>query len=176
MVLNANDEFTASIAARCKAEVITAGVGRGDVRATIHESSAQGSRFTLNFDGGAKVEILLPVPGEHMVGNAALAAACAWHHGVAPDAIAAALSAAQVTKGRLQVKHWRGVVFLDDCYNANPDSMRAGLKTLAGMQVAGRRVAVLGRMGELGAARRAGAPGGGRVRRGGPRGCRLHRR
>jgi UDP-N-acetylmuramoyl-tripeptide--D-alanyl-D-alanine ligase len=150
VILNANDDCTPGIAARCKAEVITAGVGRGDVRATIHESSAQGSRFTLNFDGGAKVEVLLPVPGEHMVGNAALAAACAWHHGVSPDAIAAALSSAQVTKGRLQVKHWRGVVFLDDSYNANPDSMRAGLKTLAGMKVAGRRVAVLGRMGELG--------------------------
>jgi UDP-N-acetylmuramoyl-tripeptide--D-alanyl-D-alanine ligase len=150
VILNANDEFTPSIAARCRAEVITAGVGRGDVRATIHESSAQGSRFTLNFDGGAKVEMLLPVPGEHMVANAALAAACAWHHGISPDAIAAALSAAQVTKGRLQVKHWRGVVFLDDSYNANPDSMRAGLKTLAGMNVEGRRVAVLGRMGELG--------------------------
>ncbi|MFZ4767632.1 MAG: glutamate ligase domain-containing protein, partial [Roseimicrobium sp.] len=86
----------------------------------------------------------------HMVGNAALAAACAWHHGVAPEAIATALSSAAVTKGRVQVKHWRGIVFLDDSYNANPDSMRAGLKTLAGMRVTGRRVAVLGRMGELG--------------------------
>jgi UDP-N-acetylmuramyl pentapeptide synthase len=42
------------------------------------------------------------------------------------------------------------VVFLDDSYNANPDSMRAGLRTLAAMNVAGRRVAVLGRMAELG--------------------------
>jgi UDP-N-acetylmuramoyl-tripeptide--D-alanyl-D-alanine ligase len=150
VVLNANDEYTPSIAARCKAKVITAGVGQGDVRATIHESGAQGSRFTLDFGGSDKVEVSMPVPGEHMVANAALAAACAWHHGIAPAEIAAALNAAQVTKGRLQVKHWRGVVFLDDSYNANPDSMRAGLKTLAGMQVAGRRAAVLGRMGELG--------------------------
>jgi UDP-N-acetylmuramoyl-tripeptide--D-alanyl-D-alanine ligase len=96
------------------------------------------------------LKISLPVPGEHMVANAALAAACAWHHGVPPEAIAAALSSAQVTKGRLQVKRWRGVVILDDSYNANPDSMRAGIKTLTGMSVAGRRAAVLGRMGELG--------------------------
>lgn len=150
VVLNANDDFSATIAARCKAKVITAGVGCGDVCATIHESGAQGSRFTLDFAGNAKVEVSLPVPGEHMVANAALAAACAWHHGITPEAIAAALSGAQVTKGRLQVKHWNGVVFLDDSYNANPDSMRAGLKTLAGMGVAGRRAAVLGRMGELG--------------------------
>jgi UDP-N-acetylmuramoyl-tripeptide--D-alanyl-D-alanine ligase len=150
VVLNANDEFSDAIAARCKARVIRAGVGLGDIRATIHESSAQGSSFTLDFAGSACVKITLPVPGEHMVGNAALAAACAWHHGVSPEAIASALSAAQVTKGRLQVKHWRGVVILDDSYNANPDSMRAGIKTLTGMSVAGRRAAVLGRMGELG--------------------------
>lgn len=150
VVLNANDDFTPTIAARCKAKVITAGVGCGDVCATIHESGAQGSRFTLDFGGTAKVEVSLPVPGEHMVANAALTAACAWHHGISPEAIAASLSAAQVTKGRLQVKHWKGVVVLDDSYNANPDSMKAGLKTLAGMAVTGRHVAVLGRMGELG--------------------------
>jgi UDP-N-acetylmuramoyl-tripeptide--D-alanyl-D-alanine ligase len=150
VVLNANDEFTSSIAARCKAKVVTAGIGEGDVKAVIHESGANGSQFTLEFGADDKVEVSMPVPGEHMVGNAALAAACAWHHGIAPAEIAAALSSAAVTKGRLQVKRWRGVVFLDDSYNANPDSMRAGIKTLAGMKVAGRRVAVLGRMGELG--------------------------
>lgn len=150
VVLNANDDMTPSIAALCKAKVITAGVGCGDVCATIHESGAHGSRFTLDFAGTARAEVALPVPGEHMVGNAALAAACAWHHGIAPESIASALAGVQVTKGRLQVKHWHGVVFLDDSYNANPDSMRAGLRTLAGMSVAGRRAAVLGRMGELG--------------------------
>lgn len=150
VVLHANDEFTSDIAARCRARVITAGVGRGDVCATVHSSAATGSRFTLDFKGTASVEVSLPVPGEHMVGNAALAAACAWHYGVSPEEIAVALGGAAVTKGRLQVKHWQGVLILDDSYNANPDSMRAGLRTLAGMAVAGRRVAVLGRMGELG--------------------------
>ncbi len=150
VVLNANDDYTPKIASRCMAKVITAGVGLGDVCATLHASGAEGSQFTLDFCGKARVEVSMPVPGEHMVGNAALAAACAWHHGVAPQEIAAALGAAQVTKGRLQVRHWRGVVVLDDSYNANPDSMRAGMRTLAGMKVSGRRAAVLGRMAELG--------------------------
>lgn len=150
VILNANDDFTPSIAARCKAKILTAGVGAGDVCATLHESGAEGSRFTLAFPNGKQVDVTLPVPGEHMVGNAALAAACAWHHGVTPEEIAEALSSAQVTKGRLQVKRWRGVVVLDDSYNANPDSMKAGLKTLAAMKTQGRRAAVLGRMGELG--------------------------
>ncbi len=150
VVLNANDEFTASIAARSKAKVITAGIGLGDVCATITESSAAGSRFTLNFSGQSIVAAFLPVPGEHMVSNAALAAACAWHYGIAPEEIAAALSEVQLTKGRVQLKIIKGVSFLDDSYNANPDSMRAGLKTLMGLQIEGRKVAVLGQMGELG--------------------------
>jgi UDP-N-acetylmuramoyl-tripeptide--D-alanyl-D-alanine ligase len=60
------------------------------------------------------------------------------------------LSKGRITKGRLEPKSWHGVKILDDSYNANPDSMKAGLATLAGLESAGRRVAVLGRMGELG--------------------------
>jgi len=150
VVLNANDEFTEDIATRCVAMVIRAGVGTGEVKATILESTAEGTRFSLNFGGKADAELVLPVAGEHMVGNATLAAACAWHHGVSPQDIADALGEAKLTKGRLQIKKVEGVTFLDDSYNANPDSMRAGLKTLAGIQVPGRRFAVLGRMGELG--------------------------
>ncbi len=150
VILNANDAFTPAIAARCRARVITAGIDAGEVRATVLDSGAHGSRFELDFEGKARVSVSLPVPGSHMVGNAALAAACAWHHGVSAEDIAAALGAASLTKGRLQVKTWHGVVFLDDSYNANPDSMKAGLKTLQTIQVPGRRVAVLGRMGELG--------------------------
>jgi UDP-N-acetylmuramoyl-tripeptide--D-alanyl-D-alanine ligase len=150
VVLNANDEFTASIVARSKAKVITAGIGAGDVCATITESSALGTHFTLSFAGQHEVSAFLPVPGEHMINNAALAAACAWHYGISPEVIANALSEVQLTKGRVQLKIVKGVSFLDDSYNANPDSMRAGLKTLAGLRIEGRKVAVLGRMGELG--------------------------
>ncbi|MEY4483338.1 MAG: hypothetical protein RL693_790 [Verrucomicrobiota bacterium] len=151
VVLNANDEFSGALASRNKGRTLLAGIARGDVTASISESGASGSTFTLDFPGATQVEVRLPVPGEHMVGNATLAAACAWHYGVPPEAIADILSKVEITKGRLQVKHWHGVTFLDDTYNANPDSMRAGLKTLAGMNVSGRRIAVLGRMGELGA-------------------------
>lgn len=150
VVLNANDDYTTSLALRSKGKVLLAGIAKGDVSASISESGVQGSTFTLDFAGTNQVEVHLPVPGEHMVGNATLAAACAWHYGVTPEQIAGVLSKVEITKGRLQVKHWHGVTFLDDSYNANPDSMRAGLKTLAGMNVSGRKIAVLGRMGELG--------------------------
>src|SRR5262249_18135794 len=51
---------------------------------------------------------------------------------------------------RLQVKEIRGVQFLDDSYNANPDSMKAALRTLVELDADGRRIAVLGEMRELG--------------------------
>lgn len=149
VVLNANDDFTASIASRCKARVVTAGVGRGDVSAIDLKPAADGTTFTLDF-GGERAAAHLPVPGEHMVGNAAMAAAAGWQHGIQPAAIADALRHVQLTGGRLETKHLGGVTFLDDSYNANPDSMRAGLRTLAALRATGRRIAVLGRMGELG--------------------------
>ncbi len=149
VVLNANDEYTTSISARAKARIVTAGVNGGDVSAIDLKREADGTSFTLDF-GGEKVASYLPIPGEHMVGNAALAAAAGWKHGIAPDEIAAAFREVRLSGGRLETKRIRGVTFLDDSYNANPDSMRAGLRTLAGLDGKGRRVAVLGRMGELG--------------------------
>ncbi len=151
VVLNANDESSPSIGRRSKARIVTAGIGCGDVSAIVHESDETGSRFDLNFSDGSSVETHLPVPGRHMVANATLAAACAWHYGVPPLEIADALRSVKLTHGRMQVKRVCGVMFFDDSYNANPDSMRAGLKTLATMTASGRKVAVLGRMGELGA-------------------------
>lgn len=151
VILNANDDMTPSLAKRSAAEVVTAGVGAGDVRATILESRAEGTRFEIDFAGTAKVEAFLPVPGVHMVNNAVLAAACGWKVGIKPEDIAAALSEVSLTKGRVQLKLANGISFLDDTYNANPDSMRAGLTTLKSIAVPGRRIAVLGRMGELGA-------------------------
>ncbi len=149
VVLNANDDFTPAIAARCNARVVLAGIAKGDVAAHDLKASAEGTSFTLDFSG-TRTDAFLPVPGVHMVANATLAAAAAWKAGISPQDIAAALSSAKLTKGRLETKHVNGVVFLDDSYNANPDSMKAGLRTLADLSSAGRRIAVLGRMGELG--------------------------
>lgn len=150
VVLNANDKYTPVIARHCQGTVATAGVGCGDVRATDLRADGTGTSFILDFSG-EKIEARLPILGEHMVGNAALAACMGWRQGIAPADVVDALNQARLTGGRVEPKVIRGIRFIDDSYNANPDSMIAGLRTLSGLGDSGsRRVAVLGRMGELG--------------------------
>ena len=85
-----------------------------------------------------------------MVGNALLAVAAGILCGISLEESVAALRGATLTGGRLSVLNRNGVTILDDTYNANPESMSAALETLASTGVGKRRIAVLGRMGELG--------------------------
>ena len=93
----------------------------------------------------------LSLRGLHNVGNACAAAAVGRTMGMSLSVIARALSAAQPESGRAQVlRTAAGVTVVDDSYNANPDSMRASLNTFAALKVDGRKIAILGDMGELG--------------------------
>jgi len=97
----------------------------------------------------AELEVALQVPGEHNVMNALAAVAAAFALDVSHRSIVAGLSGFTGVKGRLQRKPaLHGSTFIDDTYNANPDSVKAALAVLA--QQAGRKVLVLGDMGELG--------------------------
>ncbi|MHB1143396.1 MAG: UDP-N-acetylmuramoyl-tripeptide--D-alanyl-D-alanine ligase [Thiobacillus sp.] len=97
----------------------------------------------------AEFEVALQVPGEHNVMNALAAAAAAFALDVSHRSIVTGLSGFTGVKGRLQKKPaLHGSTFIDDTYNANPDSVKAALAVLA--QQAGKKVLVLGDMGELG--------------------------
>ncbi len=150
LILSAHDEFTPGIAARTKADVVLAGIGIGEVFASELRPHFSGTKFRLHADGRS-VEAEISVPGEHMVRNAVLAAAAGRVFGLSLEECAAGLSKLRLTKGRLEQKVIRGIQILDDTYNANPDSVGAALRTLSSMPAAGRRIAVLGRMSELGA-------------------------
>ena len=149
LVMDANDAYTASISERTKARTMLCGIDEGEVRATGIRFDGMGSHFQL-CAGGETVQAQIAVPGEHMVRNALLAIAAGIIFGITPAECAAGLANVHLTKGRLEQKNIRGILVIDDTYNANPDSMVAALRTLAQMPAGGRRIAVLGRMGELG--------------------------
>lgn len=151
LILPAADPFTSSLARRTRARVVTAGFEQGEVRGAGFEQDFNGSRFTVSA-GSESAAMSLPAPGMHMALNALLAIAAGLACGLPLAKCALGLSDAALTHGRLQSRAIGDRQFLDDTYNANPDSMLAALETLAQMPAAGRRVAVLGRMGELGAA------------------------
>jgi UDP-N-acetylmuramoyl-tripeptide--D-alanyl-D-alanine ligase len=149
VVLNTDDPFSEAIAARTRAKVIFAGTTGGTVRAIEIRQSAEGSEFTI-VEGAHRCRAQLPVAGSHMVQNALLAVAAGRAFGLSIEECAAGLAAAPLTKARLQIKEIGGVQFLDDSYNATPDSMKAALRTLVELNTDGKRIAVLGEMRELG--------------------------
>jgi UDP-N-acetylmuramoyl-tripeptide--D-alanyl-D-alanine ligase len=150
VILNRGDEFADAIARRTSARVIFAGVDRGEVQAREIVQTAEGAEFTI-LEGAHRCHAVLPVPGLHMVQNALLAIATGRVFGLSLEECAAGLAAAPITKARLQIKNIGGVQFIDDSYNANPDSTKAALHTLVELETDGQRIAVLGQMAELGA-------------------------
>ena len=157
VVLNADDPAVAAMANVTKARVVRVSrTGPSDIWAgpvTLDELARP--TFTLHA-GAASTEVTLGVYGDHQVSNAMCAAAVALECGAGIEQVAAALAGTgPVSRHRMQVTtRADGVTVIDDAYNANPDSMRAGLQALAwiahGPDEPRRSWAVLGEMAELG--------------------------
>jgi UDP-N-acetylmuramoyl-tripeptide--D-alanyl-D-alanine ligase len=130
------------------ARLITYGLAaHAEVRPeTLEDLGPEGSRFTVK--GFPPVHLRLV--GAHQVANALAAIAVARELRLDPEAVATALAAHRPLKGRMQVERAAGATLLVDTYNANPDSMKAALATLATWPGSTRRIAVLGDMRELG--------------------------
>lgn len=120
-----------------------------DVRGIVRQHGLDIAIHLATPQGEAEVE--LQVPGRHNARNAVAAAAACLAAGLPLAAVVAGLAAFAGVKGRLQRRAGRnGAVVLDDTYNANPDSVRAGIDVLA--STIGRKILVLGDMGEIGEA------------------------
>ncbi len=98
--------------------------------------------------GEEAFEVLVPMPGRHMVYNALAAAAVGRVYGLTTEEIKRGIESLEAISGRFKMIETENFLIVDDCYNANPMSMKASLDVL--QDGAGRRVAILGDMGELG--------------------------
>jgi UDP-N-acetylmuramoyl-tripeptide--D-alanyl-D-alanine ligase len=148
-VINADDayaELWRAMAGHCR--IFTFGLDQpADVSARWH-GDALGSTLQLQTPLGT-AELKLTLAGRHNVMNALAATAAALAMGVGLEAVVAGLEGLQSVSGRLQIRQGlNGSTIIDDSYNANPTSLRAGIDVLA--SCAGQRYLALGDMGELG--------------------------
>ena len=152
LVINTDSEWTSHVTRRARAEVVRVGFGAdNDWQAASVSQNETGLTFRVNaplpkFTGAYQVGLL----GRHQAVNALLAIAVGAELGLNPEEVRRGLERCAPPKMRLQIWEAHGVRVLDDCYNANADSMLAALQTLHDLPTRGRRIAVLGDMAELG--------------------------
>ena len=146
LVVNGDDPPLLEAVAGCAGRVVTFGLGEAnDYRAVDVTTDFDGVGFTLD---GRPVRV--PMLGRHNAINALAALAVCDVLGVPAEHAIAALATATGPEMRLEVVEVNGVKVLNDAYNANPASVAAALETLRDLPHAGRKVAVLGEMLEMG--------------------------
>ena len=151
-VLNADDELAMAMKERSAAEILTFGFG--------HESQVRGQDVSLDSDArpsfeishaGGRQGVQLQSPGRQQVPNALAAAAVGIALGLSLADCAAGLESAKGSPFRMEVTTQGGITFLNDAWNAGPDSVAAAIETCSAMRrPGGRLIAVLGFMAELG--------------------------
>lgn len=148
-VLNADDVFYPLWKNLAKdKKIITFGLNQPSDVTAAYQLQDTHSEIQLKTLSG-EVALNLPVPGLHNVMNALAASAAALAVGISLSAIGQGLAAYQGAKGRLQsFKGFNGALVIDDTYNANPMSMKVAIDVLSAK--AGKKILVLGDMGELG--------------------------
>lgn len=113
----------------------------------LMENSIEFSVKENDFDINEKIAVM--VPGKHSVINSLLAAMCARLFKLTYNEIRLGFKNLETTKMRLEIIQGKKFKIINDCYNANPDSMKAAIDVLYGFD-GNRKIAVLGTMGELG--------------------------
>lgn len=152
LVLNGDDPFLrkAVLPAHVRPVWFSLGDENADVCALDVRQEGDGMAFTLVDKKAGRFPVVIPAMGKHNVANALAAYAAAASLGLDPKGIIAGLADFQQTGMRQKVVHAKGMDVIEDCYNANPDSMKAAL-TMFKEYPAKKRYALLGDMLELGA-------------------------
>ncbi|MBR1390512.1 MAG: UDP-N-acetylmuramoyl-tripeptide--D-alanyl-D-alanine ligase [Lachnospiraceae bacterium] len=158
VVLNGDDDMLAKVETVAGKTPLFYGTAQNRLRDTevwadqIENHGLEGIDFVLHTPVGEQ-PIHIPIPGIHNVYNALAAATVGLRMNLSPEEIRQGVSDAAAISGRTNVLHVRDMTVIDDCYNANPVSMKAALDVLS--NTVGRKIAVLGDMGELGTEERA---------------------
>ena len=153
VILNADDERVAAMrsVAADGVRVVTYGIfAAADVRAEALRCTADGSQFMVTW-ANERHDYMIPLAGRHNISNALAALAAGFVLGLTPQEMQAGLLHLAASKMRYEVHEVGAWRFINDAYNASPSSMRAAIETTAALY-AGRKIAVLGDMLELGAA------------------------
>ncbi|HBP90133.1 MAG: UDP-N-acetylmuramoyl-tripeptide--D-alanyl-D-alanine ligase [Nitrospira sp.] len=151
-ILNADDRYFEKFSRKAKGSVISFGLSaRADVRAADLAWNGRQTEFRLflphrKMAKRASVRIM----GSHNIANALAGAAVGCALGLSGDDIVSGLGKFRPAPMRSEIRRWGGVLYLYDCYNANPASVKAALELLVGLNSSRRTIAVLGDMLELG--------------------------
>lgn len=150
IILNGDDDKLAAVQEARGIRPVTFGLdSRREVYADgIRSRGLKGTACTIHTPQGT-FEVLIPVPGRHMVYNALAGTCVGLAYGLTTEEIQRGIESLKPVSGRFHIIETKRYTIVDDCYNANPVSMKASLEVL--QEGEGRRVAVLGDMGELGA-------------------------
>ena len=152
LVLNGDDPFLNNVRDSLTCRVATFAVDNDSCDVTAREISCKTfpSTFTIRDKEHGSFYVTIPCSGIHAVKDALAAYTLATRLGLDPGTCASALSEYAPSGMRQRFRTVRGITVIEDCYNANPDSMEASLKTLADLPCNGIKIAVLGDMLELG--------------------------
>lgn len=113
----------------------------------IKNCGLKGTKCRIHTPSGS-FEVLIPIPGRHMVYNALAGTAVGHIYGLTAKEIKDGIESLQPLSGRFHIIETGDLTVIDDCYNANPVSMKSSLGIL--VDGLGRKIAILGDMGELG--------------------------
>ncbi len=129
LVLNGDDPFLrkAALPTHVRPVWFSLGDENADVCALDVRQEGDGMAFTLCDKAAGRYEVTIPAMGRHNVANALAAYAAATRLGLAPEGVIAGLADFEQTGMRQKVVHAGSMDVIEDCYNANPDSMKAAL-------------------------------------------------
>lgn len=151
LILNEDDTLLSKVDRKIYKRVVTVGIDHpSDYQAlNVKDLGLDGMFFEIELLG-TLYPVKLPAIGRHNVLNTLAGIACSMELGLSPDEILKGISSYQPDKMRLNIIDRDGIRFIDDTYNASPDSMEAGLKVLKSLSKNHRGIAILGNMFELG--------------------------